>query len=192
MKLIKYVVLIFLLSFVFAQQNNKEDYDFRRTKWGMSKEQVKISEKNSIIEENDEYLAYFGKVFSKDVMIVYYFANSKLVRARYIFLESHTNKFYYLIDYKSIKDVLLNKYGEPKYDRVVWLNDLYQDDYSEWGLAISIGHLIFGAGWETNTTEIEIYLVGENYQILHAIQYTSKQYKDLIDAEEQKKNKEDF
>ena len=79
-------------------------YDFRETNWGMSKEQVKVAEKNKIEIEDEEVIA-IGRVEidKKECIYVYHFLEDKLYRAGYGFMEKHTNKNLYINDYESLK-----------------------------------------------------------------------------------------
>jgi hypothetical protein len=166
--------------------------DFRKVKWGMSKKQVKITESGKIERDNERMLAYSGKVSGIECLILYIFAENKLVRAKYVFTPEHTNKNDFIVDYKSVKDGLAKKYGEPKSDDTNWRNDLYKDDYSNWGFAISLGHLMYFAEWETESTEISLILSGENYKTRLAAEYSSKQFQHLEEKAIEKKTQEDY
>lgn len=61
-----------------------------------------------------------------------------------------------------------------KKDETFWKNDLYKDDYSHWGTAISMGHLIYYSSWETDSTEINNMLMGDNFNISCIVEYRSK------------------
>jgi len=51
---------------------------------------------------------------------------------------------------------------------------LYKDDPQDWGMAVSAGHMIKYAKWETNTTNISIIMTGDNYEITTMVGYESK------------------
>jgi hypothetical protein len=167
-------------------------FDFRKATWGMSKKQVKATESGKIVRDDDDVLAYSGTVSGMEALIAYIFTDSKLVRAKYVFLPDHTNKNDYIVDYKNVKETLTDKYGAAKSDDSYWRNDLYKTDYSEWGFAVSLGHLTYSADWETESTEISLILSGENYKINLATEYTSKQFKSLEETARQKKKKNEF
>jgi hypothetical protein len=114
-------------------------------------------------------------------LISYYFAENQLVAGRYIFLSEHSNKNLYINDYDDIKESLIKKYGQPNVDRPVWNNDLYKNDPSEWGMAISVGHLSYTAGWQLANTQIILHLGGDNYDITLGLDYhsTLKSHEDL-------------
>lgn len=169
--LILAVLLISVLSFA------QEKYDFRKTRWGMSKEEVKLSEGRKPDYDNGETIAYAGeKIANLRVNVYYSFVNDKLYRGGYGLAEKYIFKNKYIDDYKKLKELLVKKYGQPLIDRQIWHDDLYKDDPIEWGLAISIGHLEYLAGWERDNTNIRLVLEGENYKINLFVVYESKQW----------------
>jgi len=180
-------------KYVVEEEQKKEDlYDFRKTNWGMSKVQVKKMQKGKIVKEEENFLAYQGNVGGFDCFILYIFAEGNLVRAKYVFTETHSNKNDYISDYNSLKDILTKKYGKLYKDSHIWRNDLYKDDYQDWGLAISLGHLVYQAMWKTTNTEIFLALYGENYKITLEIQYKSEKLKELEEKVKEKKALDEF
>ncbi len=175
------------------EEQKKEDlYDFRKTNWGINKAQVKITEKGKIVKEDENLIAYQGNISGLDCFIFYILAEGKLVRAKYAFTETHSNKNDYIPDYNSLKETLIKKYGKPIEDSHLWKNDLYRDDNQNWGFAVSLGHLVYFADWETSTTNISLALYGENYEISLAIEYQSKKLKSLEEKAKQKKTLDEF
>ena len=155
--------------------SGSEKYDFRKTNWGMSKEQVKATENKKPDLEEDNALAYYVKINGDDYICAYSFLKDKLYNTGYVIAEKHTNRNLYIDDYKKLKETLIKKYGKPLTDRTTWDNDLYKGDRSEWGFAVSLGHLSYGATWETSTTYITLGLNGDNYKISLLIAYDSKE-----------------
>ncbi len=171
-------------------QESSSQTDFRDTKWGMSKEEIRKIEKAKLIKEEGNLMFYEGQVGGKICLIVYIFVQDKLVRSKYMVTEKHTNQNDYISDYKSLKELLTQKYGKPTEDDEFWKNDLYKDDYSQWGFAVSLGHHSYYTIWETPSTKIFDSLTGDNYRITLQIEYVSKQFKDLekkVKEEEEKK-----
>lgn len=39
-------------------------------------------------------------------------------------------------------------------------------------MAVSVGHLAYGASWETSTTKVSLVLSGDNYKIKLVLSYT--------------------
>jgi hypothetical protein len=107
-------------------------------------------------------------------------------------IEQYTNKNSYIDDYMKLKEILIDKYGEPDdkwwlnnsdYNEIVWLNDLYKDDPEHWGLAISMGYLGYQNCWTINGTSIALKLSGNNYKIDLGIVYNCiERYKEYIKA----------
>ncbi len=173
-------------------QDKKDSFDFRKTKWGMNKAQVREIEKNILFQEEEWLLAYWGNAGGFDCLIVYIFAEGKLVRGRYIFTISHTNKNDYLIDYKKVKKILIKKYGKPIKDRYIWRNDLFRNNYQKRGLAISIGHLVYFAQWELPDTYISLILYGENFEISLELEYQSKKLEEIEQKIKEKEELDEF
>jgi len=164
-----------------------EHYDFRKTKWGMWEQEVQATESLEPAYQKQGILGYKSKLLQKNVLIMYIFVEGKLVRAQYILAERHTNRNAFIQDYEDFKEILTTKYGKPDNDSVYWLNDLYKDEHSRWGFAVSLGHLKYFSSWNTDSTKIVCALHGENYDITCAVEYTSKKLEHL---EQEKKDKE--
>lgn len=114
-------------------------YHFRKTRWGMSKDEVKKSETIKLAADRDTVLGYETQVAGLKCLLLYVFTEERLVRAKYVIVEQHTNKNDFLLDFNTLQQKLTQKYGKPKNDETYWRDDLYKDDVSDWGMAISIG-----------------------------------------------------
>jgi len=170
---------------------------FRQVIWGMSQEQVKEIEKDEFVQKQYskstglDILAYKGQAGGFECLIAYYFAENQLVEGRYVFMEKHSNRNLYIDDFKNIKNSLIEKYGKPEGDNVIWRDDLYKDNPSDWGMAICIGHLVFEATWKLFETKINLQLKGDNYKITHTLSYKSEieKHKKLVKEAEKKAKK---
>jgi hypothetical protein len=169
-------ILVISNLVLFAEETK---YDFRKANWGMSKEQVKATEDKKPDIDADTALGYSNiMIGGEPFTCVYLFLEDKLYHSGYSPFVTHTNKNLYIDDYENLKETLTKKYGKPKSDKVVWINDLYKDDKQEWGHAISRGDLSYVATWETSTTEIVLTLSGDNYRVVLIIGYDSKELKE--------------
>lgn len=148
-------------------------FHFRKTRWGMSREQVTASESSGEAQKFTNGLIYKDVLATHKVLVAYIFVTDKLVRTKYIIDEKHSNKTEFYLDYKSLQKLLIAKYGEPSEDETVWLDDLYQDKPDSWGLAASIGHVTFYTQWDRPETSIFLFLNGDNYKIEFGIEYSS-------------------
>ena len=182
------IVVILSVILIFSEQK----YDFRNTNWGMSKGQVKATEDKKPDFEDDTTLGYEVKIEGSNFSCIYSFLEDKLYNSGYFFTGKHTNKNLYIDDYEKLKETLTKKYGKPTKDIPgFWKNDLYKSDKRSWGMAVSVGHLVYGTSWETPTTKISLMLSGDNFKISMVVSYTSKELEEWADKirEEEAKSK---
>ena len=165
---------------------------FRKTTWGMTKEQVRRTEKGKVAKEESDMLVYEGSVLNLNCLILYLFTEGKLVRAKYGITEKHTNKNDYISDFGSLKKSLTKKYGKPTKDKQYWRNKLYRNDYDQRGFAVSLGHLSYFTKWEPASTNITLFLRGDNFDILLGVDYQSQQFKYLEERAKEKKAQEEL
>lgn len=166
-------ILILIFSFpVFAANKT----DFRNVKWGMTTNEVIKSESLPLWTQEKNYLFYKTEISKLPCLLLYSFTNNKLYGAGYSFQQSHTNLNDHIYDFGEIKNLLTKKYGNPKDHQVIWKNNLYKNSEEDWGFAISLGHLEVFTTWETETSNIELELYGDNYEISHVLRYKSKSY----------------
>ena len=174
-------------------KSNKSKYTFRKTKWGMSKKQIKEIEGDDVYFENDGLLVYDNiKVAGYPAQLGYIFTQNKLVRSKYNFIQKHSNENDFITDYKDLKSKLTKKYGKPTSDDHYWPQTLYKDNPEKWGFAISLGHHAYFTEWQNKDTQILLYLTGENYKIDLGIEYTSKEYEELEEEEKEKEHLNDL
>jgi hypothetical protein len=168
-----FIICILLIShIVYANEN----YTFRKTTWNMTIDQVINSEQLNIISNENNKLFYETSILNKDCYLFYNFNNNKLISAGYLFDIIHTNPNDYIDNYLEIQQSLIIKYKEPINNETIWKNNLYKSQQQFWGLAISMGHLIYQSIWETETTKIILKLYGDNYQNYLGIIYADKNY----------------
>ncbi|MHC4355366.1 MAG: hypothetical protein ACYS0H_21920 [Planctomycetota bacterium] len=170
----------------------KSHPQFRRSSWGMSKDQVKATESLEIAHETDDVIGYKTQISELDALLGYVFTEGQLSRAKYIITETHTNKNDYIADHITLKQLLTDKYGEPDDDQTYWKNDLYKTDFEEWGFAVSLGHLVYFTKWVTDSTTIYLALTGENYDLSLSLEYASKSLSDMEQKDRKKKTLEDL
>jgi hypothetical protein len=135
---------------------------------------VKCREEGSPVEESESNLLYETSLGGVGMYAMYEFESDRLVRGAYFSREKHTNTTDYVQDYQLLKELLLKKYGKPTEDDVFWKNRLYKDDPSHWGVAISMGHLVYRAKWITERSLIYTMLYGENFEVNHSVVYEEK------------------
>lgn len=181
------IVVIFSAILVFSEQK----YDFRKTNWGMSKEQVKATEDKKPDIEDDNELGYKVRLIEvSKYLCKYYFLENKLYQSIYFLDEKYTDKKSYIDNYKLLKEILIEKYGEPKIDEVAWQNNFFKDD--ELTTAVFIRDLTYGTVWETLTTNINLTLLSSKYMTTLGIGYHSKELKEWADKILEERVKSEF
>jgi|AntAceMinimDraft_17_1070374.scaffolds.fasta_scaffold26500_2 hypothetical protein len=184
------LTLLVIFSFSLTTLAKEQVFDFRKTNWGMSVKQVKAIEDAKLGPAGDSELGYSGiKIDGKDFICVYFFLEDKLYRSAYGLLGEHSNDNLYIDDYENLKEALTKKYGKPRFDKVTWRNDLFKDSRQDWGTAISMGHLEYFSSWETSTTDINLGLNGDNYEISLNFGYYSRELKEWADKIIEEKTK---
>ena len=181
-------------EFVKEEASNKTKFHFRKTRWGMTRKQVKASEKNEIFEENDNEIIYYNKdqVGNLDNAILYNFTNGQLSGAMYHFTKEHDNKHNkHIEDYISMQNLLIKKYSEPRKDDTIWEREEWKNawgnDSSHWGFSVLFGYLTLRSEWEIGETTIILHLRGNKQKIIHTLVYANPS---LIGTSE-KKDEED-
>jgi len=160
-----------------------EKFHFRKTCWGWTKDQILNAENQKPEHSEDKVLVFNGTISGLECKIIYVFSSNKLVRTKYHIVENHSLSNQYIVDFEILKDLLTKKYGKHIDDNQFWHDDLYKDDYSDWGTAISLGHLVFITMWSYGETDINLVLAGDNYEINFAIEYSSRNLSHLDENE---------
>lgn len=148
--------------------------DFRKTTWGMPKATVKLTEADDPNSEEDSAIIYTRQVAGMDAFLGYVFADDKLVRAKYMFHQQHSDLNEYITDHNNLKKALEKKYGKAKKERAIWSNDLYTKIPAQWGIALGFGYLTYISVWSTKNTEISLTLKGKDNKIDLWLEYRSK------------------
>lgn len=157
-------------------------FDFRKTRWGMSLDQVKKSEESELFMEKENSIVYSNlEVAGFNTYLSYDFNDqNELYQGVYLFNEDHTFSNSYVEDYTELKSNMVELYGQPAENDIVWKNDYFKSDTSKWGIAVSLGHLVYYSCWEIEDTCIYLSLNGDNYKIKLALSYYSKDLMDTV------------
>ena len=142
-------------------------FDFRNTRWGMSKEAVKASESLTLLEELtldskltnslglSEAVTYIGKIKSREVLIIYTFHDNKLVNALQFFTEQYKDKTIFIDEYNKHKLELTEKYGIPIENGKLQLGDTEQNNRAN---TLNADNLSLYSVWENPSTRIDLLL----------------------------------
>jgi hypothetical protein len=142
--------------------------------WGMTSTQLKRIEGLPVHQgesQGYEIIGYRKEILDRDCLIGYYFSNDRLKGAKLSFLDQHSNKNQNIADFKRIRNLLAQKYGRPIEDKISWEDVTHKENISEWGNAISLGHLKYISRWSTQKTEVYLHLFGEEDEISLEVTY---------------------
>ena len=173
--------IMFVICLFLGQSYGQEDFDFRKTRWGMTEVEVKASEtggewtfdhRTDFKSSLGSVLVYKGQLFGVDCELTYNFSNveKRLNRASYGW-EYEDTKYKNKQIYDRIKDELYKTYGTPEseYDSTKkGLHDAYgmsEDKYEETELSdLGLPHFL-RTSWDTpdkrTDVSIKFYLTGE-------------------------------
>jgi len=166
---------------------NAQEFDFRKTRWGMTAAEVKASETSAPTHEKDGSIAYTVTVMNREMIALYLFIEDQLVQGAYTLAKTHANPDEYVRDFDDFKHALTKKYGKPKQDDVLWKHYKDPEEY-EAGWAVSVGLLQLQAAWETDATMIYCILNGgDNKSELNLFYKTKDPELQALVAEQQKK-----
>ena len=172
-----------------------QQFDFRNTRWGISQDDIRLSEKTKPVCDNcrkEGQIIYETSVMAKKMALLYDTIEDKLVSAGYILIENYTNENKYIETFEGFKKQLTSKYGKPTTDKIVWRSDSNKYVPNQYGMAVSIGDLEYKAKWETDRTEINMILNGNDYRITCGIMYYSREFNYLREDQEKAKLNKDF
>ncbi len=148
--------------------------DFRNTKWGMSKREVKKAEK---IPKEAKYsknnISTPEKLGGLPAILAYDFNKKKLVRGRYSFAAKHLDAVEYIDDYKKLKKMLTIKYGKPNASLKNWTDRSMKSFPHQRGMAVRLGHLTLLSIWDRKRTKIMLALYGEKERVKMVLTYES-------------------
>jgi len=173
-------LLIVSVSLPAAYSADEGTHDFRKTRWGMSPAQVKVTEVGTLTGEGplppyDLAISYKGEFEGSDAEIGYMFDADKLVLAGYAFTERHEDNALYLKDYEKIKTALTKKYGPPAQDTEIWTDETKKVEKKEYGNAVADGALVLQSSWSDPRTYVFLTLKGNGGSAtLTALYYSSE------------------
>lgn len=181
-----FVVVVVLATFGLNKPALAEDQpDFRKVRWGMTREQVMAAETAPFNQEYPDHLVYDEKVNGLKCCLIYVFRKNVLVEASYLVEERFVSDNRYLEEYDALKRLLVKKYGAPLADEVKWKDDHYKNNPYMWGFAVGDGDLVMSAMWETERTKLSLVLEGKDFEESLMIVYAAKGFEDLIDDTEE-------
>ena len=149
--------------------------DFRDTKWGMTKEEVKASEKLPLSDESPEAVTYISELGGKPAIIGYVFnKEGQLIRAGLLVEDEKIPPQDYVAAFEEAKKDMGVRLGMPSTDRMLWTSGV-QDvtDPEQFGEATCEGKMRYIAGWANERSAINLTLDGYEGKCRLAAMYDS-------------------
>lgn len=152
---------------------NDRAFDFRRVRWGMSRKEVLASEAVPPVKNDASSVEYTVQFLGYDCAVEYTFINDALTRAGFKISQPHVDPALYYKDYEDLKKYLAPMYGIAVSDKCDWKNEMYRQDRSKWGFAVSLGFLTCMSRWRNARTEITLTISGGNHRIATNLEYSA-------------------
>ena len=89
------------------EKTEQDSFKFRKTRWGMTMDEVKSSEDISPSKEKDGFILYNEQFEGIPSTMGYIFVDGKLIKAAYLFNERYQNPDDYIVTYERIKGLLI-------------------------------------------------------------------------------------
>ena len=174
MTTVRSFALLPLITSTLAAQTS----DFRNASWGMDRAQVVAKEgmpPSQIGERGGQIVLRYksARLAGLDCRVVYIFAKDKLVRTKYVFQQEHDKKNDFLADFTVVDAFLMGTMARPTEQRVSWHNEAYKTEPQQYGVAVSLGQLLYSTQWKGVRTVVTHALSGENGAITHEVEYVS-------------------
>lgn len=149
------------------------NYDFRKTFWGMTRSEVKLSENAYPLGDNESHVIYEDEFLHLESKVGFHFMNDRLIEAGYAFSEVYSDLALYIREYERVKLNLCQYYGKPvlqkDYSAPCHSNSCYnnQDKNVEmyivqWLSSRSIIRLLFIS--DKSSTEFGVLHISRDYQ----------------------------
>jgi len=198
------LLVLFLFAAAFCSLWG-EEYDFKRTRWGMSVKEVRASEQSRLLRKEGgkkEYrLVYSASIAGLDGCIVYGFSEYKLRSSLYSFsIEQSTEA---LQKYRYLKDNITKKYGKPDSSKSIFSEEKRRE-LGPFSFVLLLprtfrskdffekGQFVMETVWATDFTYINLLVKKEDEKYHLEIGYEHKRWADDRRKEEEgRKNQEE-
>lgn len=156
------------------QSKPEEKFDFRGTRWGMSKAEVKKAEPHPPGNETEDTLSYRSSSRDQITYITYQFKDGKLNRAGVLYPEKLSSDSLYLENYEYLKQEVIKAYGKPAVDEETLLNPGAVIEPDKKAEAVCRGDLTLGAQWNVPGSMVLLMFRGDGEKCLVSLIYASE------------------
>ena len=189
------IIFATLAAPAYAQKD--AGHNFRKTRWGMTPAQVKLTENGTPVSETelqpyDLAISYKGKYEDLDAEIGYLFSNDKLTLGGYAVTNKYEDPQQYVKDYEKVKGALTGEFGKPAGDDKVWSAGQKEEKPEAYGKAVTESRLILQSAWHTPETEIFLTLEGGNVNTILLVLYYSVKLNPRVEERKLRQDLENF
>lgn len=158
-----------------------EQYHFRKTEWGMTKEEIieaenpKKNRKMKITKKTDyDLLSYKGYIAGFNSYILYTITKGKLTHTQCTILGLNKGREYFE-KYDILKEFLTKNYGKPVQE-IYKIDNEYRDDLEKIKSILRKNPFAYYATWETPETKIILMLRRLPTGVILSNRYVSKEF----------------
>lgn len=155
-----------------------DNYDFRKTKWGMTRQEVIKTENRRMLINRSDVISYRESFLNKIYGLHYRFQNEKLVAACYFLNETLNTNDEYETEYIILKEMLIEKYGFPIKSGLRQLKNGKDTDVKGTQFRpvemVKLGRAEYRTEWETPETHIFLTMQNIDSELFLLISYISK------------------
>ncbi|MEM7248911.1 MAG: hypothetical protein AAF533_26500 [Acidobacteriota bacterium] len=145
---------------------------YRDVRWGEDKKAV--HEKVEGLLDSGHRLVKIGKTAGFNSGTAYFFdTETGLHLVEITLAQLHEKTIDHVGDFKDLRALLQEKYGEPKYETARWSDRTYEGDPERHGDAVKAGHLKMFCRWNKPGTRITLECFQEGGIIRNRLQYES-------------------
>lgn len=156
------------------QSKPEEKFDFRGTRWGMTKDEVKKAEPKGPKHETEDSLVFEGRYRDMITYITYQFKDGKLYRAGVLYPEKLASDSLYLENYENLKQDVIKAYGEPVVDGETLLKPDAVIEPDKKAEAVCRGDLMLGTQWNVPGSIVILMMRGDSEKCLVSLIYSNE------------------
>ena len=148
-------------------------FNFRSARWGMSREQVKRSDDFTHPESEDSTrVTYSSRLGHMDCKVTFIMSvNDMLIGGRYDFTTVYEDGARYLSDFETMLDLYIKRFGNPVLTEIEWNNRTFEKKKEFHSIAFMEGHFTRSIQWQTERTDVILYLANNEGIIDFHIDY---------------------
>ncbi len=136
--------------------------------WGATLESILRTEGRPTSDESKDglrVLRYRRNIMNRKWLVDYVLGGQGLITTRYKLLEEYADNSHYLEDYNTLRAYLNGKVGEPRSDKTVWKNKVFEKNAEDPVEALTRGHVAYSSEWVFRDTSVRIMLGGEGSMV---------------------------